>query len=86
MSDQPAHGTHDYADDPRNDAVLVYVNGELKPREQAVSVFDAGFVLGDGVGGPAGPRRPPRVPRPAPRPAVRGRRRWRSTSAPGATS
>jgi branched-chain amino acid aminotransferase len=50
MSDQPAHGTHDYADDPRNDAVLVYVNGELKTREQAVvSVFDAGFVLGDGV-------------------------------------
>ena len=50
MSDEPAHGTHDYADDPRNDAVLVYVNGELKPRAQAVvSVFDAGFVLGDGV-------------------------------------
>jgi branched-chain amino acid aminotransferase len=50
MSEQPAHGTHDYADDPRNDGVLVYVNGELKPREQAVvSVFDAGFVLGDGV-------------------------------------
>ena len=50
MSDQPAHSTRDYADDPRNDAVLVYVNGELKPREQAVvSVFDAGFVLGDGV-------------------------------------
>jgi branched-chain amino acid aminotransferase len=50
MSDQPAHGTHDYADDPRNDDVLVYVNGELKPRAQAVvSVFDAGFVLGDGV-------------------------------------
>jgi branched-chain amino acid aminotransferase len=50
MRDQPTHGTHDYADDPRNDAVLVYVNGELKTREQAVvSVFDAGFVLGDGV-------------------------------------
>jgi branched-chain amino acid aminotransferase len=50
MSDQPAHGTHDYADDPRNDDVLVYVNGELRPRAQAVvSVFDAGFVLGDGV-------------------------------------
>ena len=50
MSDEPAHGTHDHADDPRNDAVLVYVNGELKPRAQAVvSVFDAGFVLGDGV-------------------------------------
>jgi branched-chain amino acid aminotransferase len=50
MVDQPAHGTHDYVDDPRNDAVLVYVNGELTPRDRAVvSVFDSGFVLGDGV-------------------------------------
>ena len=39
-----------YAYDARNDHVLVYVNGELHPRDQAsVSVFDAGFVLGDGV-------------------------------------
>jgi branched-chain amino acid aminotransferase len=45
-----AHGTHDFADDPRNDDVRVWVNGELLPRERAVvSVFDAGFVLGDGV-------------------------------------
>jgi branched-chain amino acid aminotransferase len=45
-----AHGTHDFADDPRNADVLVSVNGELVPRGQAVvSVFDAGFVLGDGV-------------------------------------
>jgi branched-chain amino acid aminotransferase len=45
-----AHGTHDYRDDPRNAAVLISVNGELVPRAQAVvSVFDAGFVLGDGV-------------------------------------
>ncbi len=45
-----AHGTHDYADDPRNADVLIYVNGALRPRNQAtVSVFDAGFVLGDGV-------------------------------------
>jgi branched-chain amino acid aminotransferase len=45
-----AHGTHDFADDPRNDNVRVWVNGELLPRERAVvSVFDAGFVLGDGV-------------------------------------
>jgi branched-chain amino acid aminotransferase len=45
-----AHGTHDYADDPRNADVLIYVNGSLVPRAQAVvSVFDAGFVLGDGV-------------------------------------
>src|SRR6476660_9200303 len=44
------HGTHDFEDDPRNERVLVWVNGELVPRERAVvSVFDAGFVLGDGV-------------------------------------
>ncbi len=45
-----AHGTHDFEDDPRNERILVWVNGELVPREQAVvSVFDSGFVLGDGV-------------------------------------
>ena len=45
-----AHGTHDYVDDPRNESILINVNGELVPRERAVvSVFDAGFVLGDGV-------------------------------------
>ena len=44
------HGTHDVLDDPRNAAILIYVNGELVPRDQArVSVFDAGFMLGDGV-------------------------------------
>src|ERR671926_19787 len=44
------HGTHDFDDDPRNDRILIWVNGELVPRERAVvSVFDAGFVLGDGV-------------------------------------
>jgi branched-chain amino acid aminotransferase len=44
------HGTHDFADDPRNDRILIWVNGELVPRERAVvSVFDSGFVLGDGV-------------------------------------
>lgn len=44
------YGAHDYAEDPRNRDVLIYVNGELLPRERAVvSVFDAGFVLGDGV-------------------------------------
>jgi len=45
-----AHGTHDYEDDPRNRDILIYVNGELKKRSEAmVSVFDSGFVLGDGV-------------------------------------
>jgi branched-chain amino acid aminotransferase len=44
------HGAHDHADDPRNADVLVHVNGALVPRAEAVvSVFDAGFVLGDGV-------------------------------------
>jgi branched-chain amino acid aminotransferase len=50
MTDAAAHGTHDHADDPRNAEILVNVNGRLVPRAQAVvSVFDAGFVLGDGV-------------------------------------
>jgi branched-chain amino acid aminotransferase len=45
-----AQGTYDFEEDPRNERVLVWVNGELVPRERAVvSVFDAGFVLGDGV-------------------------------------
>src|SRR5438067_833426 len=44
------HGAHDFEDDPRNERVLISVNGELVPRERAVvSVFDAGFVLGDGI-------------------------------------
>ncbi len=39
-----------YLPDPRNDQVLVYVNGDFAPRNEArVSVFDSGFVLGDGV-------------------------------------
>jgi len=43
-------GTQHSADDPRNADILVWVNGALKPRNQAVvSVFDSGFVLGDGV-------------------------------------
>jgi branched-chain amino acid aminotransferase len=43
-------GTHHATDDPRNHDILVYVNGELRPRGQAlVSVFDSGFILGDGV-------------------------------------
>lgn len=45
-----AKGTHDYTSDPRNAEILIYVNGDLVPRERAsVSVFDSGFVLGDGV-------------------------------------
>ena len=43
-------GTHDYLEDPRNSEVLVYVNGDFVPRQDAkISVFDSGFLLGDGV-------------------------------------
>lgn len=39
-----------YKPDTRNDQVQVYVNGAFFPRDKAVvSVFDAGFALGDGV-------------------------------------
>ena len=39
-----------YVADARNDGVLVYVDGAFVPRHQAsVSVFDSGFVLGDGI-------------------------------------
>src|ERR1044072_6181901 len=43
-------GSQDFAADPRNADLKVYVSGELVPKAEArVSVFDAGFVLGDGV-------------------------------------
>lgn len=43
-------GSQDFTPDPRNARALVWLNGRLAPRDQAtVSVFDAGFVLGDGV-------------------------------------
>ncbi len=45
-----AQGTHDFVPDPRNDAILINVNGALVPRAEAsISVFDSGFMLGDGV-------------------------------------
>ncbi len=44
------HATHAYQPDPRNAHILIDVNGERFPRDEAkVSVFDSGFVLGDGV-------------------------------------
>jgi len=42
--------THKYLHDNRNDQILIYVNGEILHREKAkISVFDSGFLLGDGV-------------------------------------
>jgi len=44
------HGTHNAEIDDRNKDVLIYVNGELLPREEAkISVFDSGYLVGDGV-------------------------------------
>jgi branched-chain amino acid aminotransferase len=44
-----AQSMHDVSD-PRNASILINVNGELKLRAEAVvSVFDSGFMLGDGV-------------------------------------
>ena len=43
-------GSHQHGEDPRNRDILIYVNGDICPRERAVvSVFDSGFILGDGV-------------------------------------
>ncbi len=42
--------THTAEEDARNDQILIWVNGQLLPRSQAmVSVYDSGFLLGDGV-------------------------------------
>lgn len=50
MMEDDAHGVHDYLTDPRNADILISVNGDLKKRDEAVvSVFDSGYILGDGV-------------------------------------
>ena len=42
--------THDYYDDPRNEDIKIYVDGDFFHRNEAkVSVLDSGFLLGDGV-------------------------------------
>lgn len=42
--------THQAEEDARNEAILIWVNGALKPKAEAlVSVYDSGFMLGDGV-------------------------------------
>jgi branched-chain amino acid aminotransferase len=43
-------GSHEYIHDERNLEILININGDLFKREEAkISVFDAGFILGDGV-------------------------------------
>ena len=46
----PARTSHDASGDERNAGILISLNGELLARNEAkVSVFDSGFILGDGV-------------------------------------
>lgn len=43
-------GTHDSLADPRNEDVLISINGKAVPRDEAkISVFDSGYLVGDGV-------------------------------------
>ena len=50
MTSPPSAGSQEYVGDARNDDAFISVNGELVRRPDAkVSVFDSGFVLGDGV-------------------------------------
>ncbi len=44
------NSTHTYRQDERNSNIQININGELFPRDKAVvSVFDSGFILGDGI-------------------------------------
>ena len=43
-------GTHEFVENEKNRDVLIYVNGEFFPRDEAkISVFDSAFLVGDGV-------------------------------------
>ena len=42
--------THRAEEDSRNETILIYLNGRIVPKAEAlVSVYDSGFMLGDGV-------------------------------------
>ena len=44
------HGTHNAEADERNKDIKIFINGELLHREEAkISVFDSGYLVGDGV-------------------------------------
>ncbi len=50
MTDQTHITTHAAEEDARNENILIWVDGVLKPKNEAVvSVYDSGFMLGDGV-------------------------------------
>ncbi|MAS39687.1 MAG: aminotransferase class IV [Candidatus Marinimicrobia bacterium] len=42
--------SHSFIHDPKNENIFININGDLYPRSEAkISVFDSGFLLGDGV-------------------------------------
>ncbi len=42
--------THQAEEDARNEDILIYLNGKIVPKAEAkVSVYDSGFMLGDGI-------------------------------------
>lgn len=44
------YGTHNAQEDSRNDKILISINNQLFPRNEAkISVFDSGYLVGDGV-------------------------------------
>ena len=50
MKHSDAVTTHQALEDPRNADIQIYVNGDIVHRDKAVvSVYDSGFMLGDGV-------------------------------------
>ncbi|MCI5041828.1 MAG: D-amino acid aminotransferase [Donghicola eburneus] len=50
MTDTDHVSTHQSQEDPRNEEILIYMNGALKPKAEAlISVYDSGFMLGDGI-------------------------------------
>lgn len=50
VADKSSTTTHEAEDDVRNQDIMIYVNGEIVHRNDAkVSVYDAGFMLGDGM-------------------------------------
>ena len=50
MTSNDTHTTHDAEEDVRNREIQIYINGSLFHRDDAkVSVYDSGFLLGDGM-------------------------------------
>ena len=44
------HGTHNALEDPRNESIRISINGKHFTRNEArISVFDSGYLVGDGV-------------------------------------